>query len=55
MSNIINEFFVSVGNDITKSIHHNPKSPTEYLTNRNSDSIILSPITPFEGNEINNF
>ena len=52
MSNILDEFFVNVGNDITKSIHHNPKSPNEYLANRNSDSIILSPVTPFEVNEI---
>ena len=53
MSNILNEFFVNVGNDITKSIHHNPNARTEYLANRNSDSIILSPVTPFEVNEIN--
>ena len=52
MSNIFNEFFVHVANEITKSIHHRPKSPTEYLPNRNSDSIILYPVTPFEFNEI---
>ena len=51
MSNILNEFFVNVGNDTAKSIHHNPKSPTEYLANGNSDSIFLSPVSPFEVNE----
>ena len=53
MSIILNEFFINVGNDISKSIQHNPKSPTEYLTNRNSDSIVLSPVTAVEVNEIN--
>ena len=52
MTNILDEFFVNVGNDITTSIHHNPKSPTEYLANRNSDSISLSPVTPLEVNEM---
>ena len=52
MSIILNEFFINVGNDISKSIQHNPKSPTEYLTNRNSDSIVLSPVTAVEVNEI---
>ena len=45
MSIILNDFFINVGNDITKSIHHSPKSPTEYLTNRNSESIVFSPVT----------
>ena len=52
MSIILNDFFINVGNDITKSIYHNPKSPTEYLTNRNSDSIFISPVTAVEVNEI---
>ena len=52
MSSILNGFFINVGNYITKPIHHNPKSPTEYLTNRNSESIVLSPNTDMEGNEI---
>ena len=47
VSNILNDFFINVGNDITKSIYHNPTSPTEYLTNRNSDSIVISTVTPF--------
>ena len=51
MSNIFIDFFVNVGIEITKSIHHNPKSPTEYVPNRSSDSIILYPVTPFEVNE----
>ena len=36
---------------ISKSIHHNPKSQTEYLTNRSSGSIVLSPVTAVEVNE----
>ena len=52
MSIILNESFINVGNDISKSIHHNPKSPTEYLTNRNSNSIVLSPVNAVEVNEI---
>ena len=52
MSIILNEFFISVENDISKSIQHNPKSLTVYLTNRNSDSIGLSPVTAVEVNEI---
>ena len=52
MSIILNESFINVGNDISKSIQHNPKSPTEYLTNRNSDSIVLSPVNAVEVNEI---
>ena len=52
MSIVLNEFFLNVGNDISKSIQHNPKSPTEYLTNRNSDSIVLSPVNAVELNEI---
>ena len=53
VSNILNEFFINVGNSITKYIHHFPKLPIEYLVSRNSDSIILSPVTPSEVNEIN--
>ena len=52
MSIVLNDLFINVGNDITKSVYHNPKSPTEYLTIRNSDSIILSPVTAVEVNEI---
>ena len=51
MSNILSEFFINVGNDITKSIDYNPKSPNEYLTNSNSDSILISPVAPIEVNE----
>ena len=47
---IVNEFFISVGNNVFKSIHHNPKSPNEYLTNRNSESNILLPVKAFEVN-----
>ena len=57
MSIRLNEFFINVGNDISKSIQHNPKSPTEYLTNRNSDSIVLSPVnavlSPVNAVEVN--
>ena len=37
--------------DITKSIHDNPKSLTEYLTNRTSDTIVFSAVTAIEVNE----
>ena len=52
MSNILNDFFINVGNYISRSISHNPKSPSEYLTTRNSDSIVLSLVTAAEVNEI---
>ena len=51
MSNILSEFFIIVGNYITKSIDYNPKSPKEYLANRNLHSIVLSPVTPFDVNK----
>jgi len=52
MSIILNDFVIKVGSSITKSIHHNPKSPTDYLKNRNSELIVLSTVTDVEVNEI---
>ena len=40
ISIILNDF-INIGYDITKPIHHNPKSPSDYFTNRNSESIVL--------------
>ena len=48
--NVFNDFFVTVSNEITRSIPKANKSPIEYLRNRNPVSILLSPVTPIEVN-----
>ena len=45
MANIFNHYFVNVGSNIDKSIPRTKKSPTDYLKNRNSNSLFLTPIT----------
>ena len=44
ISNVFNDYFVNVADQITKSIPRNPKSPLDYLRNRNSNSIFLTPV-----------
>ena len=44
-------FFVNVSNKITRIIPKTDKSPIEYLCNRNSNSVFLSPATPIEVNQ----
>ena len=48
MSNIFNNFFTTVADKITCKIPRTPKSPLDYLLNRNPDSFILSPVTSEE-------
>ena len=45
MANIFNNYFVNVASNIDKSIPRTRKSPTDYLKNRNADSMFLSPVT----------
>ena len=52
ISNEFNQFFVNVANNITETIPKTPKSPIDYLINRNSSSFFLSPVTPIEVNEV---
>ncbi len=48
ISNIFNDFFVNVADEITKTIPKTPKSPLDYLSNRTSNSLFLTPVTSIE-------
>ena len=48
MANIFNNYFVNVASNIDRSIPRTRKSPTDYLKNRNADSMFLSPVTEQE-------
>ena len=52
MSNIFNNFYINVASSITKTIPITPKSPLDYLTNRASNSLFLTPVTPLEVRDI---
>ena len=54
ISNIFNDFFVNVADEITKSIPKTPKSPLDYLSNRTSNSLFLTPVTFIEVNDLIN-
>ena len=54
ISNIFNDFFVNVADDITKTIPLTPKSPLDYLSNRTSNSLFLTPVTWIEVNDLIN-
>ena len=54
ITNIFNDFVVNVANDITKKIPMTPKSPLDYLSNRISNSLFLTPLTLMEVNGIIN-
>ena len=54
ITNIFNDFFVNVANDITKKIPMTPKFPLDYLSNRISSSLFLTPVTLIEVNDIIN-
>ena len=51
---ISNEFFLHVANEITKTIPKTPKSPLDYLSNRTSNSLFLTPVTFIEFNDLIN-
>ena len=48
ISNIFNNYFANISNEITKNIPSNPKSPLDYLLERNDKSMFLSPVTNVE-------
>ena len=52
MSNIFNNFYINVASSITKTIPITPESPLDYLTNRASNSLFLTPVTPLEVKDI---
>ena len=52
MSNIFNDFYVNIANEITKTIPLTPKSPLDYLTKRVSNSLFLTPVTEIEVKDI---
>ena len=54
ISNIFNDFFVNVADEITKTIPLTPKSPLDYLSNRTSNSLFLAPVTFIEVNDLIN-
>ena len=48
ISNIFNDYFVSVADFIAERISRTPKSALDYLRNKNFYSIFLSPATHME-------
>ena len=54
ISNIFNDFFVNVAEDMTKTIPMTPKSPLDYLSNRTYNSLFLTPVTFIEVNDLIN-
>ena len=52
IANQFNHFFTNVFNDITKKIPRNPRSPLCYLTNRNKESVLVSPCSSNEVSEV---
>ena len=48
MANIFNNYFVSVGSAIDKTIPRTRKSSTDYLKNRISQTTFLTSVTPEE-------
>ena len=55
ISNIFNDLFVNVADEITKTPKSlTPKSPLDYLYNRTSNSLFLAPVTYIEINDLIN-
>ena len=52
MANIFNNFFVNVADGVTKNIPRSPKSPLDYLGNKNPHSFFISPAAPYEISDI---
>ena len=48
ISNIFNEYFVNVAENITKTLPNITESPINYLDNKNLNSIFLSPVDHIE-------
>ena len=52
MADTFNNFFVHVADGVAKNIPRSPKSPFDYLDNRNQLSFFISPATPYEISDI---
>ena len=52
ISNILNDYFVNVADSIAKNIPRTPKSALHYLKNKNANSMLLSPVTHMEIEDI---
>ena len=52
MANIFNKFFVNVADGVTKNIPRSPRSPLNYLKNKNPSSFFISPTAPYEISDI---
>ena len=48
MATIFNDFFVNVADGVTKRIPRSPKSPLDYLDNKNHNSFFITPTAPLE-------
>ena len=48
MATIFNDFFVNVADGVTKKIPWSPKSPLDYLDNKNHNSFFITPTAPLE-------
>ena len=48
MATIFNDFFVNVADGVTKKIPRSPKSPLDYLDNKNHNSFFITPTAPLE-------
>ena len=47
IANIYNNYFVNLADGVTKNIPRSPKSPLDYLDNRNQLFFFISPATPY--------
>ena len=52
VSNIFNKYFVNGANSVTENVPKSQKSAVDYLRNKNSTSIFLSPVTHKEIEDI---
>ena len=52
MANIFNNFFVNAADGVTKNMPRSPKSPLDYLENKNQHSIFISPAAQYEISDI---
>ena len=52
MSSIFKNFYIKVASSITKTIPIIHKSPLDYLSNRTSNSLFLTPATPLDVKDI---
>ena len=48
MATIFNDFFVNVADRVTMKIPRSPKSPLDYLDNKNHNSFFITPTAPLE-------